>query len=196
MYEMFMGPFDQAVSWNTDSMIGPRRFLEKVWRIGHRKFITASDEKLKKVLHKTIKKVGEDIESMNFNTAISALMILATEMDKAQWVSIEDYKKFLQILSPFAPHIAEELWSMLGEKKSINLSNWPKWDENLIKDDEVKIVVQVNGKVRTEILISAEDTEEKIKGQALTSEAVAKYTAGENIKKVIYVPGRLINIVV
>src|SRR3989344_2729137 len=118
MYEMFMGPFDQAVSWNTDSMIGPRRFIEKVWRIGQRKFITASDEKLKKVLHKTIKKVSEDIEGMNFNTAISAMMILSTEMEKALWVSREDYKKFLQILSPFAPHITEELWNMLGEKKS------------------------------------------------------------------------------
>ena len=196
MYEMFMGPFDQAVSWNTDSMIGPRRFLEKVWRIGHRKFITASDEKLKKVLHKTIKKVGEDIESMNFNTAISALMILATEMDKAQWVSIEDYKKFLQILSPFTPHIAEELWQALGEKKSINLSTWPEWDKKLIVDEEVRIAVQVNGKVRAEIMIGAEEGEEKVKELALASEAVAKYTAGQNIKKVIYIKGRLINIVI
>ena len=170
--------------------------MEKEWRIGHRKFIPASDEKLKKVLHKTIKKVGEDIESMNFNTAISALMILATEMDKAQWVSIEDYKKFLKILSPFTPHIAEELWQALGEKKSINLSTWPEWDKKLIVDEEVRIAVQVNGRVRAEIMIGAEEGEDKVKELALGSEDVAKYTAGQNIKKVIYIKGRLINIVI
>ncbi len=149
---------------------------------------------------------------MRFNTAISSMMILATEMESAfaqgYGVTKEDYKKFLQILSPFAPHITEELWQMLREKKpapyqakgfgsgSINLSSWPKADESLIKDDEVKIVVQINGKVRAEIIISVDDGEEKIKNQVLADENIKKHIAGQTIKKVIYVKDRLINIVV
>ncbi len=214
LYEMFMGPFDQAIAWSEEAIVGPRRFLERVWKIGQkilhlpltpskRGGITLSfgegqggvDLTLKKILHKTIKKVTEDIENMRFNTAISAMMILATEMERAQWISIKDFKMFLQILSPFAPHIAEELWQGLGEKKSISLSIWPKWDRNLIKDEEIKIAVQVNGKVRAEIVISAEAPAEKVKIQALANETAIKHIAGKNIKKVIYVPGRLINIV-
>ncbi len=229
LYQMFMGPFDQSVSWSSDGMVGPRRFIEKVWRIGE-KVVSSSESSfagslsplasgaltlgssacerprkgnsatLTKLLHKTIKKVSEDIEEMRFNTAISALMILATEMEsafaKGFGVTREDYKLFLQILSPFAPHVAEELWSMLGEKKSINFSSWPKWDESLIKDEEIKIVVQVNGKVRTEMLIDSSDQEENIKKQALNNEIVLKHTTGRDIKKIIYVKNRLINIVV
>ena len=107
----------------------------------------------------------------------------------------EDYKKFLQILAPFAPHTTEELWSMLGEKKSIHLSSWPKWDGNLIKDDEIKIVVQINGKVRAEMIIPADEKEEDVKKRVLENEAVLKHISGQNIKKIIYVKNRLINIV-
>ena len=220
LYQMFMGPFDQSVSWSSDGMVGPRRFIEKVWRVGQK--ITASSAKnfletapseakgqgthtflenpspttLTKLLHKTIKKVSEDIEEMRFNTAVSALMILATEMEKSEQIEIEDYKKFLQILSPFAPHVADELWNMLGEKKSINFSIWPKWDENLVKDDEIKIMVQVNGKVRAEIMIQAETSEEEIKKQVLLNEAVIRNMAGKEAKRIIYVKNRLINIVI
>lgn len=214
LYEMFMGPFDQSVAWSTESIIGVRRFLEKVWRIAGkqtkknfksrgfpvlglrgRRLENSSLSATIKLLHKTIKKISEDIENMHFNTAISAMMILATEMEKAESVGWEDYKKFLQILSPFAPHMTEELWNTLGEKKSINLSNWPKWDEDLIKDEEVKIVIQVNGKVRAEITIQADEKEENVKNQALKNETVLKYTAGKDIKRIIYVKNRLINIV-
>ncbi len=214
MYEMFMGPFDQAVSWSTNSMVGPRRFLERVWKIGQAlknspleeyprsggggsifpPRPSATPQEGNKFLHKTIKKVSEDIEAMRFNTAISSMMVLVNEMEKSG-VRKEEYKKFLQILAPFAPHIAEELWNAIGEKKSISLSEWPKWDKSLIHDEEIKIAVQVGGKVRGEILIQSGDTEEAIKAQALAHESVIKHTQGQEIKKVIYVKNRLINIV-
>jgi leucyl-tRNA synthetase len=228
LYEMFMGPFSQAIAWSEEAIIGPRRFLEKVWRIGQKiasldTFSKNTPAKnsgafalggigqgthdalnslpghslLTKLLNKTIKKVSEDIESMSFNTAISALMILANEMDKEQGriLSIEDYKKFLQILAPFAPHMAEELWQMLGEKTSINLSKWPEWDPNTIVDEELKIIVQVNGKVRAEIMIRMDEKEEDIKKKALANKAILRSIGESAIQKIIYVKNRLINIV-
>ena len=241
IYEMFMGPFEEAVVWSTESIIGSRRFIEKVWRISQKvqdnlknfsgpRFSGAptpgqtiqnpSDYlSLQKLLHKTIKKVSEDIESMRFNTAISAMMILATEMEKTlekgQTLNpqkglafgVENYKKFLQILAPFAPHITEEIWQNLKtvfkevspktvfwETESIHFSNWPKWDENLVKDKEIKIAVQINGKVRTEILIQVDDSEEDVGKKALTNPIVLKYVPDGNPKKIIYVKNRVINI--
>ena len=211
LYEMFMGPFDQAIAWSDEAIIGPRRFLEKVWKVASRvqknsAALPASGRApgrnfpvptpLEKILHKTIKKVSEDIESMNFNTAISSMMILATEMLNATSVSEKDFKMFLQILSPFATHITEELWNMLGEKNSINLSTWPEWDKSLTKDEELKIVIQVNGKVRTEIMIPADEDEEEIKKKSLADKAILKYITGKNVKKIIYVKNRLVNIVI
>jgi len=211
MYEMFMGPFDQSVSWNTDSMLGPRRFLERVWKIGQRvaspdpfaqDFLQSNvnhsqqnaGSAVTRLLHKTIKKVSEDIEAMHFNTAISSMMVLLNEMEKSG-VGVSDFKIFLQLLHPFAPHITEELWNMFGEKKLIDLSGWPVWDKNLIRDEEIKIVVQVNGKVRAEMMIKTDEDEEEIKKRAILSEIVLKHINGRNAKKVIYVKNRLINIV-
>ncbi len=218
IYEMFMGPFDQSVAWSTESIIGARRFIEKVWRIGMRvsenqknfsgprfsgapspgQTVQNSSDFLssRKLLHKTIKKVSEDIEEMHFNTAISALMIFASEAEKAKELSAESYKLFLQILSPFAPHVAEELWSLLGEKQTINLSAWPKWDESLIQDEEIKIVIQVNGKVRTEMMIKIDEDEERVKEKAVSNEIVLKHIADKEAKRVIYVKNKLINIVI
>ncbi|MFA6325035.1 MAG: class I tRNA ligase family protein [Candidatus Paceibacterota bacterium] len=234
VYEMFLGPFEDGAIWNTESIIGSRRFIEKVWRIGEKivtkqtnnfrncalgdkrtgdphvseNCLSASSLALKKLLHKTIKKVGEDIESMHFNTAISSMMILATEMEKSEFINTDDFKKFLQILAPFAPHMTEELYKQLTinnyelkikkEKiiSSIHLSSWPKYDENLIKDDEVKIAIQVNGKVRAEIMIQVSESEEIIKEKALKNEAVLRFINGAEIRKVIYVKNRLINIVI
>ncbi|MCC7160223.1 leucine--tRNA ligase [Candidatus Nomurabacteria bacterium] len=193
LYEMFMGPFDQAVSWNRDGMVGPRRFLERVWKISQ-KLSKNSSLSVLKLLNKTIKKVGEDIDAMRFNTAISSMMVLVNEMDKEE-VGVKDYKKFLQILAPFAPHITEELWNMLGEKKTVHLSLWPKVDESLLEDKEIKIVVQINGKVRTEIMINVDESEEEIKKQVISNDIVLKFTNGGEVKKVIYVKNRLINIV-
>jgi leucyl-tRNA synthetase len=194
LYEMFMGPFDQAVAWQNDGLVGPRRFIERVWKIAD-KVGKDSFPQINKLLHKTIKKVSEDIESMQFNTAISSLMILSTEMLSAQEVAKEDYKKLLKILSPFAPHVTEELWSLMGEKKSIVLSEWPKWEEALIVDNEIKIVIQVNGKVRSEIMIKADATENEVKTHALAEEGIKKYLDDKTPKRIIYVKNRLINIV-
>ena len=223
VYEMFIGPFGDTVVWNTESIIGSRRFIEKIWRIGEKvmakpkknfgkytlgdigqgthfsqnpSLISPLNSSFLKLLNKTIKKVGQDIKDMHFNTAISAMMILATEMEKVEKIHKEDFKKFLQILAPFAPHVAEEIWHDLGEKKSIHLSVWPKYDKNLIKDDEIKIAVQVNGKVRAEMMIQVDESEEDIKKKAIRNEAVLRFMIGIEPKKIIYVKNRLINIVV
>lgn len=214
VYEMFIGPFEDSVVWSTDSIIGSRRFIEKVWRIAsqlEKNFVAppaswfpheqnfSQAVRLKKLLHKTIKKVSEDIENMRFNTAISSMMVLTNEMEtaisKGCNISKEDFKKFLQILAPFAPHIAEELWFSVGEKKTIIFSSWPKWDEEMIKDEEIKIAVQINGKVRAELLINADDEENDVKAKAFANDAVAKYVEGREIKRFFYVKNRLINIV-
>ena len=223
VYEMFVGPFEDTAVWNTESIIGSRRFIEKVWRIGEKiiknpkkmpsrfshtnletideltvayKAESTSLNSFKKLLHKTIKKVGEDIETMRFNTAVSAMMILATEMEKSEFIEKDDFKKFLKILAPFAPHIAEDLWQKLGEKKTIHNSEWPKWNKNLIRDDEIKIVIQINGKVRNEMLINADESEEEIKKRALSNEKIKRFISEKEIKKVIYVKNRIVNIVV
>jgi leucyl-tRNA synthetase len=200
VYEMFMGPFDQMLPWSTESIIGSRRFLERVWRAGEgvsedKRNKNKTEEHLEKLLHKTIKKVTEDIESFNFNTAISSMMILVNEMEKAE-ISILDFKLFLIILSPFAPHITEEIWANLGEKGSITKSTWPKWDEEKIVEQDVIIVIQINGKVRTEIKISKDSSEEKIKTVALSDEVVKKWVEGKEVKRFIVIPNKLINIVI
>ena len=213
VYEMFIGPFEDTAVWNTESIIGSRRFIEKVWRIGEKVLKqknssgltlpgapggthTVPNSSISKLLNKTIKKVGEDIEAMRFNTAISAMMILATEMEKREFVDKEDYKKFLKILAPFAPHISEDIWHSLGEKKFINISAWPKYDEKQTVDDEIKIAVQVNGKTRAEIIIATSMNEDEIKEFALKEKNVISWIENREIKRVIYVPGRIINIVV
>lgn len=195
IYEMFLGPFDQTAVWNTSSIIGSRRFLERVWRIATEKEFLKTDKKTEIVLHKTIKKVGEDIESMNYNTCISAMMVLVNQIENGE-ISKEDFTKFLQILSPFAPHITEEIFHMLGEKKTIHLSEWPKWDKKKIVDEEIKIAVQVNGKVRSEIMITKEMTEEEIKNMALKDVNILSWVEGKEVRRFIYIKERIINIVV
>ncbi len=218
VYEMFMGPFDASLPWSTDNIVGSRRFLERVWKLSQkisaqqnlakqnknsRRFtLKGSDTtenfysaSLERLLHKTIKKVTEDIENFAFNTCISSMMILLNEIEKVENVDIKDFELFLKILSPFAPHITEEIWSGLGNKNLLVLENWPKADPKKMKEDEVKIVVQINGKVRAEIMISSDEEEESVKQKVLKNQAVLKYTNGQNIKKIIYIKNRLINIV-
>lgn len=202
LYEMFMGPLEDSKNWNTKSIIGLRRFLERVWRLQFKvqseKFKAAiQNSKLESLLHKTIKKVTEDIENLRFNTAISATMVLVNEMEKGEKISFSDYKLLVALLSPFAPHIAEELWEKLGHKKSIFLQKWPKYDPKLAREEEITLVIQVNGKVRDEVKISAEAGEREAKEAALGSEKIKKYIPNvDNIKKIVFVPGRLINFVV
>src|SRR3989338_4544019 len=193
LYEMFMGPFDQTIAWSEEALIGPRRFLERVYNLQYK--IKKNKKYSEFEVEKTIKKVSFDIENMKFNTAISTFMIFLNEVGKLDFISRDVYEKFLQLLSPFAPHITEEIWFNLGNKNSIHLSIWPSFDENLIKDEEIKVVVQINGKVRAEMMIGVEEKEEEVKNKACKNSGILKYLAGKDIKKVIYVKNRLINIV-
>lgn len=199
LYEMFIGPFDQSVAWSTDAIIGPRKFLERVWRLAEKiktQNVKLSDKVVEKTIHRTIKKVTEDIEAMNFNTAVSSMMICLNEMEKSQSIAIVDFKMFLKVLAPFAPYMAEEIWKDFGEKKTIHLDSWPKYDSRKIIDNEVTIGIQVGGKVRAEITIAANADEESVKSQALAHEKILPWIAGKEIRKVIYVKGRLVNIVI
>lgn len=197
LYEMFMGPLEEMKAWNTKNIIGLSRFLEKVCKIQEKvtgeKVVT--DKKIVSLLHKTIKKVSENIEDFKFNTAISSLMILVNVMEKEN-VSREDFGALLILLAPFAPHLAEELWEQQGNKTSIFLQAWPKYDELLAKDEEVEMVVQVNGRVRDRLMVASDVTEDEVKETALESEKIKVFTGGKEIKKIIFVPGKLINIVV
>lgn len=198
LYEMFMGPLDDMKAWNTGSIIGVRRFLEKVWKLQDR----ISNGKIKEektvegLFHRTIKKVTEDLEELKFNTAISSLMILVNEMEKVSELTAKNYKLLLLLLSPFAPHITEELWAQLGEKKSIFLAPWPKYDAKKIVAESVNVAVQVNGKVRTVLAIATGTSEDDVKAQALADEKVKTHLAGKTVRKVIYIPGKIISIVV
>ncbi|MCX6754730.1 MAG: class I tRNA ligase family protein [Candidatus Nomurabacteria bacterium] len=196
IYEMFMGPFEQSLPWSTESIIGSRRFIDRVYRLQSKIVDKKSSIDVEKIIHKTLKKVTEDIEDFAFNTAVSSMMILVNELEKSESIGKKDFKILLQMLAPFAPHITEEIWIDLGEKKSIHKSIWPKWDKNKIVDELLKIAVQVNGKVRTEIMISKDMTDEEIKEMATKDKNVEVWIEGKEIKRIIYVPNRIVNIVV
>ncbi len=198
LYEMFMGPFDQAINWNINGLKGCYRFLDKVWKLSFKvnQEKGIKNQELEKLVHKTIKKINEDLEDFKFNTAVSALMILANRFEKEEKISLSYYSLFLIILAPFAPHITEELWRQLGNKDSIHKQSWPKYDKKLIKDDMITLVIQVNGRVRDKIEVEIDISEEKAKELAISSQNVKKWIQNKEIKKVIFVPGRLINIVI
>ncbi len=197
LYEMFMGPFDASVAWSMDGLVGPRKFLEKIWKMYHLEFTNGETSKeLQKTLHKTIKKVGEDIEEMKYNTAISAMMVLVNQLEKEKSISADDFGKFLTILSPFAPHMTQELWNKIENKTFLIEEKWPEYENQYLIDDEIELVVQVNGKVRDKIMVTAGLSEEDAKEKALASEKVKKHIDGKEIRKVIFVQGKLISIVV
>jgi len=196
LYEMFMGPFEQAIAWSESSLIGPRRFLEKVWRLRGRTSDTDSrGSTSENLMHQTIKKVSEDIESMGFNTAVSALMIYANTLDKQEKVSQTELETLLLLLAPFAPHITEELWASLGHKGSIHIENWPAYDQKKIEKDEITLAVQVNGKVRASLSVSRSQSDEEMRVAALSLVEIKKWLNGKEPKRVIIVPKRIISIV-
>lgn len=196
LYEMFMGPFDQPIAWDTNNIAGVRRFVERVWKLREKISQTTTDSSPTSdtVLHKTIKKVTEDIEAMRFNTAISSMMILLNDLDKA--VSRESYEILLQLLAPFAPHVTEELWQSLGHKESIHSTPWPVFDPKKIVESEMTIPVQVNGKVRATMSITPEMTEKEIEVKVLALPEISKFTTGATPKRIIHVKNKLVNIVI
>ncbi|HLN19004.1 MAG TPA: class I tRNA ligase family protein, partial [Patescibacteria group bacterium] len=208
LFEMFMGPLEDAKPWQTNGLVGTYRFLEKVWKLQSKipndklqisnKFQNQNDPntKLNSLVNKTIKKVSEDIDNMKFNTAISSLMILTNQMDKHDELSADNYELLLKIISPFAPFIAEELWNQIGHEESIFKEKWPRYDPKLINDEEIDLVIQINGKVRDKMKVSADISEEEAKKLALESEKVKNFVGDREIKKIIYIKGRLINIVI
>ena len=204
VYEMFMGPFGQAIAWSTDHMVGARRFLEKVYGLheqgpGKGEQGTGSDDDDKEtmlLLHQTIKKVGADIEQFSFNTAISQLMILVNHLDKLDTVPSDVLATLTRLLAPFAPHLSEELWEQLGHTESVHDAQWPTYDEAVLAGAEVTIAVQVNGKVRDTFTIAPETSKEELLSTAKALEKILPWLEGKSIKKEIVVPNRLVNIVV
>jgi leucyl-tRNA synthetase len=199
LYEMFMGPLDEMKAWNTASIIGLRRFLEKVWKLEVKVSKKKSDvieTNNGSLLHKTILKVTEDIAELKFNTAISSMMILVNEMEKEVNIPEKHFKTVLILLAPFAPHMTEELWQQSGEKKSIFLAPWPKHNPKLIREEMKTIGVQINGKVRAAIELAVDATESEAKSLALADPKVRAFLDGKELRKCIYVPGRILNFVV
>jgi len=201
LYEMFMGPFEQAIKWDTKNIIGSRRFVEKIWKLktnlSHKNSVHIdSTSKIKWLLNDTIRKVSEDIENMNFNTAISTMMIFVNSLEKNKSVSIEYYETLLRLLAPFIPHVTEELWSQLGHDKSIHLEPWPKYSQEKVKPTFFKIVIQVNSKNKGTLNFKKEPTEKEVKNEALKIKKVNEEIKGKSIKKSVYIKNKLFNIVV
>ncbi len=197
VYEMFMGPFEQTVAWDTKGIAGAQRFLDRVWNLSYKVNSGVSDsDEMKSILHKTIKKVGEDIEGFKFNTAISAMMISLNKTDSELSISQYWYTEFLKLLAPFAPHITEELWNELGEQGSIHESAWTAYDENLIHEAVVTIAVQIGGKLRGTLTVLRDTTEVRLLEEVKKTDFFQKYVGESVPKKIVFVPNKLINIVV
>ncbi|HHM2608312.1 TPA: leucine--tRNA ligase [Staphylococcus aureus] len=202
LYEMFMGPLDAAIAWSEKGLDGSRRFLDRVWRLMvnedgtlSSKIVTTNNKSLDKVYNQTVKKVTEDFETLGFNTAISQLMVFINECYKVDEVYKPYIEGFVKMLAPIAPHIGEELWSKLGHEEAITYQPWPTYDEALLVDDEVEIVVQVNGKLRAKIKIAKDTSKEEMQEIALSNDNVKASIEGKDIMKVIAVPQKLVNIV-
>lgn len=202
LYEMFMGPLDASIAWSTKGLDGARRFLDRVWRL----FVTEDgklnpnivdkpSKELERIYHQTVKKVTEDYENLHFNTAISQLMVFINEAYKAKSLPKEYMEGFVKLLSPVAPHICEELWEKLGHHGTIAYESWPAWDEAKLVEDEVEIVIQINGKVRAKLLVPNDASKEQMEKIAMGDTKVKEQLEGKTIRKVIAVPGKLVNIV-
>ncbi|MTI69313.1 MAG: leucine--tRNA ligase [Firmicutes bacterium] len=197
VYEMFIGDFEKSVPWSQNGVKGCRRFLDRVWRL--KDSIVDGDKYSKDLesnMHKTIKKVSEDFENLKFNTAIASLMELVNNFNSKGEVNKKEFKTFLTLLNPVAPHITEELWTSLDLGGMLNEQSWPEWDEDKTVDNEIEIPIQVNGKVRGKLKVSVEADKEEIKEKVMNDENINNYLDGKNIVKEIYVPGKIYNIVV
>ena len=197
VYEMFIGDYTRDASWNENGLKGCKKFLDKVYRLGTK--LNDSYEytsTLESLIHKTIKKVSNDIEGLSYNTAVSALMILTNEYDKQDSISKKDYRLLLQLLNPFAPHMTEELNDKYGLGKRFSQDLWPSYEEEKTIDNYIEIGVQVNGKLRGTIEIEKDSDKKLLEDKALELENVKKFIQDKEIVKVIVVPNRIVNIVV
>ncbi len=183
--------------WDTNGLIGVKRFLDRVWLLQDNVSDSAPENpEAQSALHKTIKKVSEDIESMSFNTAVAKMMEVSHVFQKLDTIPQTYFEKFILLLSPFAPHIAEELWQNVGHSKSIAYESWPTHNEKYLQEEEITIAIQVNGKLRATIIVHADSSEDDITAAAKTDTHIVPWLEGKAIKKVIYVPGKLVNIVI
>lgn len=197
LYEMFMGPLQASKPWSTNGVVGVRRFLEKVMRLSDKTIVDQKPEgPLAKLLHKTLKKVSEDTETLDFNTAIAQMMTLVGEMTKAETLSKEAFEIFLKMLCPYAPHVAEELWEKLGHQSFLSTEPWPQYDPQQIVDQQVLVVVQINGKLREKLTVDAGLSKEALLDLVLSNENVRKRIEGMTMRKTIVVPDKLVNLVV
>ena len=197
VYEMFMGPFDQTAQWSMDSIRGCSKFLDRVWKM--QEILVDGDEyseKFEKMMNKAIKKVSEDIEEMKFNTAVSTFMTMTNEFYKEKRINKKEYKTFLQLLNPFAPHMTEELYKILGEKEDLAYKEWPTYDKEKIIDDEIEVPVQLNGKLKAVVKVAKDASEDEVKNVVHENEIIQGAIEGKNIVKEIYVKGKIYNIVV
>lgn len=197
LYEMFMAPFAEPVAWSNDGVVGTKRFLDRVWRMGHliNDVQTESTSEITSLVNNTVKKVSDDIEAMKFNTAVSSLMVLLNAIEKAG-ISKELFSVFLKLLSPFAPHITDELWGKLGNKESIHLASWPSFDEKKVGTVNVQVAVQINGKIRATFNPSEPQNEEAVKREAEALPEVQKWILDKKIIKIIVVKNKIVSFVI
>jgi leucyl-tRNA synthetase len=201
LYELFMGPLDVGAQWETHGVAGTRRFLDRSWRLvlGEAAPVTpgaVADPELDRALHRAIKAVSESVETLKFNTAISEMMIFVNTASKAPAVGVEQVSAFVKILAPFAPHVAEELWERLGHGGGISLAPWPQWDLAKLEEDTVTLVVQVNGKTRSKVVLPKAATSTEAIAAAKADPDVARFLTGVDLVREVFVPGRLVNFVV
>jgi leucyl-tRNA synthetase len=207
LYEMFMGPLEATKPWSMTGVGGVRNFLDRVWRmivndkadefaLSAAVSDSSCDDDQKRMLHQTIKKVTEDTDSMSFNTAIARMMEFTNFFTRCSTRPIEAMKTFLILLSPYAPHLAEELWRALGGEESIAKQSWPAWDESALVESSIEVPVQINGKVKAKISVPPDASQDAIGQAALADEKVQSLIDGKTIVKLIVVPGRLVNLVV
>ena len=202
LYEMFMGPLDAGIAWSTKGLAGARKFLDRVWSAFiddegklRDRITTINDGRLDKVYNETVKKVTEDYDALHFNTAISQMMVFINSARKDDDLPLEYVEGFVKMLAPIAPHLMEEIWSRLGHDHSLTYAPWPSYDESKIKTDTYDMMIQVNGKLRGSITADVNESDDEIKQAALANDNVQKFTAGKDIKKIIVVPRKIVNIV-
>ncbi|WP_257351550.1 leucine--tRNA ligase [Pseudalkalibacillus decolorationis] len=203
LYEMFMGPLDASIAWSENGLDGSRRFLDRVWRLFVEEDGSLSDkikdtqasEGFERVYHQTVKKVTEDFAELRFNVGISQMMVFINDAYKQETLPKSFIEGFVKMLSPVAPHICEELWERLGHTGTVTYADWPTFDESKLTENEVEIVVQINGKVRAKLLVPADANKEQMEEIALTDEKIKESVEGKTVRKVIAVPGKLVNIV-